>query len=185
MVVTDDVSMLQDFSGAAWLPPAYYAAPKSPETSNSPVVVLRTGGGIDIGVFEATGADIYLELPLPSPPSSLLLNLNVIEHTFGLTKTELAQVLKTTRKTIYNWLAETSTPQKRNLNRIFDLVIVANDWADAGFEVDRVTLHRQVIDGSSVFGLLRDETIDRERILFAGSRLSLSQSPQPLADPFA
>jgi hypothetical protein len=173
-----------DSSGAELCRSAYHAA-FSTEDFERYIVFQGSGGNIVADMsFSATGSIFYLDQL--SPDDRLFEALEKIEHAFGLNKVELAKVCKTTRKTIYNWLRAESEPQKKNFGRIFDLLVVANDWLDAGFPTDRKSLNQPIVDGRSVFDLLCDAKLDRSLIQFAGSRLRLSgASATPIIDPFA
>ena len=92
--------------------------------------------------------------------------VNEISLAFGLTKEESAQIC--------------------NVRRIFDLLVIARAWIGSGFTADRERLHEPVLGNQSVFDLLNKPEIDKERILFAGSRLNmLSPAKDELSDPFA
>lgn len=106
---------------------------------------------------------------------------------FGLTKEELAKVCQVqSRKTLYNWIDGKATPRKSAMSRIFDLLIISQAWMQAGFSSDKVSLHSPILDGVSIFELLSLDVLDKELIIFAGSRLNLSSSIQgSLEDPFA
>lgn len=72
------------------------------------------------------------------------------------------------------------------MSRIFDLLVIARAWISSGFTTDREQLHEPVLGNQSVFDLLSQSEIDKERILFAGSRLNmLSPAKDELSDPFA
>jgi len=122
-----------------------------------------------------------------APQNNLATAVNEICSTFGLTKEELAKVCNIqSRKTLYNWINGEAKPRKSAMNRLFDLLITARAWASSGFTSDRDQIHAPVLEHKSVFDLLSQPKIDRERILFAGSRLNiLFPSKDSLSDPFA
>lgn len=105
---------------------------------------------------------------------------------FSLTKVELADVCKIqSRKTLYNWINEEASPRKSAMKRIFDLLIVAKAWQQSGFHCSRQQLYQPILDGRSIFDLLNQAEINKEVILFAGSRLNLmSQAKNKIQDPF-
>ncbi len=112
--------------------------------------------------------------------------INDICATFSLTKTELSQVCKIqSRKTLYNWIDGTSKPRKSTMSRIFDLSIIAQAWKQSGFTNKSELLNTPILDGLSVLDLLTEEKIDKERILFTGSRLNLSSTQKKFEDPFS
>jgi hypothetical protein len=112
--------------------------------------------------------------------------VNKICSTFSLTKDELSQVCKIkSRKTLYNWIDGTSKPRKSTMGRIFDLLIIAQAWKQSGFTNKSELINTPILDGLSVLELLTDDVLDKELILFAGSRLNLfSGLEKVLQDPF-
>lgn len=121
------------------------------------------------------------------PENKLGTAVSEICMAFGLTKEELAQVCHVqSRKTLYNWINGDAKPRRAAMTRIFDLLVTARAWLDSGYVVDRAQLHEPVLDGHSVFDFLNQQNIDKERILFAGSRLTITSLPRGgLQDPFA
>jgi hypothetical protein len=113
--------------------------------------------------------------------------INEIRLAFDLTKEELAKVCKVkSRKTVYNWIDGTSRPRKEAMSRIFDLILIARAWSNSGFKVNAQTLHKLIIDQQSMFELLQKTNLDKELILFAGSRLAI-EPPEKVSfsSPFA
>lgn len=148
-------------------------------------IVFTEGSGgrlVPETIVVNTGSRVTLERYTPDPLESLL---ERIQSAFGLNKDELAKVCNTTRKTIYNWLGGTSEPQERNRERLFVLDVLADDWAGAGYSTDRVILKQPIVDGRSVFEMLCEDPIDRDLVLFAGSRIALHDRRSPLMDPFS
>lgn len=141
-----------------------------------------SGGTIVPEFFTLSSGSYALVTTVEEDPLRTLIQR--IESTFGMTREELAKACKTTRKTIYNWLNHEAEPQARNRQRLFDLDILARDWADAGYPQRQDQLNRPLIDGRTVMDLLADDTIDRELILFAGSRLAIGDVNAVLKDPF-
>ena len=120
------------------------------------------------------------------PQNKLASAVSEISMAFGLTKEELAQVCKVqSRKTLYNWINGEATPRKSAMSRVFDLLVTARAWRSSGFSADKEQLHEPVFEGQSVLDLLSQPEINKERILFAGSRLNLmSPATKELSDPF-
>jgi len=119
--------------------------------------------------------------------NSLANKVNNICTTFNLTKTELTQVCKVqSRKTLYNWMDGTSTPRKSAMSRIFDLSVIAQAWEQSGFSINNEQVNTPILDDKSILNLLTDEKLDKELILFAGTRLNLSSLPdKKFEDPFS
>ncbi len=113
--------------------------------------------------------------------------VNEICLAFGLTKDEVAQVCNVqSRKTLYNWINGEAKPRKSAMSRIFDLLVISRAWTSSGFTADRERLNEPVLGNQSVFDLLNKLDIDKDRILFAGSRLNmLTPANDEFADPFA
>jgi hypothetical protein len=185
------------------LPPeAYTASGSYAPFSNPPAIILvlnpeerdltqtyalyqGSGGGITSFLsISPSGAKTQIS---PEPKNKLAMAINEICSAFGLTKEALAQVCQVeTRKTLYNWINGETTPRKQTMSRIFNLLITARAWTQAGLTIDQAELEQPVLDNRSVLDLLSQPEIDKERILFAGSRLDLARKDQSiLIDPFA
>jgi transcriptional regulator with XRE-family HTH domain len=185
------------------LPPEAYTASGSYALfSNPPSIILvlnpeeryltqtyalyqGSGGGITSFLsISPSGAKTQIS---PEPRNKLAMAINEISSAFGLTKEALAQVCQVeTRKTLYNWINGETTPRKQTMSRIFDLLITARAWTQAGLTIGQAELEQPVLDNQSVLDLLSQPEIDKERILFAGSRLDLARNDQNiLIDPFA
>lgn len=110
-----------------------------------------------------------------------------IRSVFGLTKKEFASVCQIkSRKTLYNWIDGVSVPRKKTMGRMFDLRIISEAWVQSALSIDKESLHQPVLDGVSIYELLMKDILDKELILFAGSRLNMpSMSNNKLKDPFA
>ncbi len=119
--------------------------------------------------------------------NKLATTVQTIGSVFCLTKDELAQVCHVqSRKTLYNWIDGKANPRKTAMYRIFDLYTIAQAWKQAGFISDKVALHRPILDQLSLFDLLVRDSLDKELVLFAGSRLTLSSpTSNKIEDPFA
>lgn len=113
--------------------------------------------------------------------------LSNISSTFNLTKDELAHICHVqSRKTLYNWIDGKATPRKSAMSRVFDLYIIAQAWKQSGFSRDKISLRRPMIGEQSLYDLLSRDSLDKELILFVGSRLHLTSSLQEtIPDPFA
>jgi len=113
--------------------------------------------------------------------------VSYIRTTFGLTKEELTQVFHIqSRKTLYNWINGESNPRKPAMKRIFDLLIAAKAWKHSGFSSDREQLRQAVLDGQNLFDILNQEIVDKELILFIGSRLNImSPTKSAISNPFS
>ena len=142
-----------------------------------------SGGALHRDLFvDATSSLVVLDYENPNPLRSVL---ERIQRTFGLGITDAAKIVCTTRKTVYNWLDGSSEPQRNNLERLFQLDVLAGDWVDAGYTMERAAIRQPIVDGRSVLDLLTEEPLDPELLLFAGSRLSMATSKTTLPSPFA
>ncbi|WP_412758187.1 helix-turn-helix domain-containing protein [Legionella bozemanae] len=112
--------------------------------------------------------------------------LDFLTSCFNLTKEELASICKISRKTIYNWIDGFSEPRKAALERLFDLLMVAKAWKLNLLPNDSKMLRTPVLNGKSVLDLLKEDELNNEQILFAGSRLVLLSpfDSAELKDPF-
>lgn len=122
-----------------------------------------------------------------APKNNFAQVIDGIVNAFGLQKDELTQVCKIqSRKTLYNWINGDSKPRASAMNRMYDLLLLAKNWRNAGFSSSREDIHLPVVDGQSVFDLLGAEKLDKELILFAGSRIGFRTNPEArITDPFA
>ena len=180
---------------------AYTASGSSTPYVNPPAIhrVLTEGDVLRqrFALYQGSGGEVAsLLITTPSgastqihaePQNKLASAVNEISTTFGLTKEELARVCGVqSRKTLYNWINGEAKPRKSAMSRVYDLLMTARAWRSSGFTADKGQLHEPVLDGQSVFTLLSQPIIDKQRILFAGSRLNLiSPAASELSDPFA
>ena len=179
----EDILMLMDSQNASGHQQAAVHAPLPKHWCEGLTVGEGSGGQVVPEIIAAsTGSFVTIDWKQHDPLEALL---GRVESAFGITRGQLAQACKTTRKTVYNWIDGTSEPQAKNRERLFTLDVLATDWADAGYTTDRSLLQQPVIDGRSVFELLCDDSIDSELVLFAGSRIAMHRDPVVLADPFS
>ncbi len=183
-----------DLPFEAYTPSGSYAPFSTPPAF---VLVLERGPTQTFALYQGSGGGVASFLTMspsgaktqisPEPKNKLALAIEEISSAFALTKEALAQVcLVETRKTLYNWINGETTPRKPAMNRIFDLLITARAWTQAGLTINQAELEQPVLENQSVLDLLRQPEIDKERILFAGSRLDLARNDQRiLTDPFA
>lgn len=149
--------------------------------------ILYQGTGGSIASFTdivASGASTKI---IPNSQNNLASAVNEICRSFGITKDELTQICNIqSRKTLYNWINGESTPRKSAMNKMFDLLLTARAWSSSGFAIDRAKLFHPVVNNESVFEMLKSEKIDRDLIMFAGTRLHYApQQFESLVDPFA
>lgn len=184
----DNSHTLINFSNIdTFSPPAIHKSLTKEEMSERLGLYRGSGGNLSVifstsqtGKYNLKEQDQDCELHNP-----LNLALDKIRTVFSLNYDELGQVLLKTRKTIYNWLEGSISPHKGNLSRLFYLLTVAEDWEKAGFKVTSKSLHTPILGNQSVFSMLIEPVIDRDKILFSGSRLSLLSEKKSLKDPFA
>ena len=144
-----------------------------------------SGGEITTSLnFTLSGGsiDIYKE-----PQSNLKIAIDSICISFGLNIRELSEILSVkSRKSIYNWIKGETQPRKSTAKKIYDLLLISNSWKNSGFSADRELLHQPVADGKSVFDLLSEKQLNKELIIFSGSRLhAVLSKGKSLSDPFA
>jgi len=180
---------------------AYYASGEFNHCGNPPAIHLvfpkdeehklvfslyQGSGGEVASLLSSTPSGANTQVRI-APQNKLATAVHEICLAFGLTKDELAQVCQVqSRKTLYNWINGDTRPRKLTMNRVFDLLITARAWLGSGFAADREQLREPVLGNQSLFDLLNQLEIDKERILFAGSRLNLrSPEKEEISDPFA
>ena len=158
----------------------------SKEENEQRFALYQGSGGVASSLLSGTpsGANTHVSR---AAPNKLAASVSEIRAAFGLTKKELATVCKVqSRKTLYNWINGETTPRKSAMSRIFDLLITARALTNSGISIDQEQLHRPVVDEQSVFDLLNKLEINKDLILFAGSRLNtFSPAKDELLDPFA
>ena len=99
-------------------------------------------------------------------------HLENIKSAFSLTNDDLAKIIGVARKTLHNWkTGKIGNSEKRQ--RVFELFILATDWNKIGFSKNKHDLNQPIVHGKSVVDLLSEENLNREKILFAGSRIAL------------
>lgn len=182
---TDTCYASGSFNGCAY-PPAIHLVLSEGDALRQNFALYRGSGGEVASLLFSTPSGASTKVHAESQ-NKLASAVNEICLAFGLTKEELAQVCKVqSRKTLYNWINGEAKPRKSAMSRVFDLLVTARAWRSSGFSADREKLHEPILGDQSVFYLLSQTEIDKERVLFAGSRLSLtSPVKNDLSDPFA
>lgn len=167
-------------------PPAIHLVLPEGEGLKRAFSLYQGSGGVVASLLSMTPSGANTQVHA-APQNKLATAVNEICLAFGLTKEELARVCKVqSRKTLYNWINGEAKPRKSAMSRIFDLLVIARAWLSSGFTADQGQLHEPVLGNQSVFDLLSQPKIDKERILFAGSRLNMSSpTKNELSDPFA
>ncbi len=114
--------------------------------------------------------------------------LEQIRRTFGVNHSELAVVCGLSRKALYDW-KKGSRPRKKSIERIAQLQRAALDWRRSGFsEPGPTLLQMPMVQGLSLYDLLKAESLDLEAIHFAGARMALRENADQrdsMSDPFA
>lgn len=88
-----------------------------------------------------------------------------IEKTFGLNRSQLASVLKTTRKTIYDWGKGSELTKQEIITRLFELSEIARSITDDGMgSYIGKNIRRPVIGRVSLLDLLSADEFDSEEI---------------------
>lgn len=148
-----------------------------------PGVLKGSGGTATVSYSQSpSGAKVSFVI---SKGNSLAVAIETISATFGLTKEQLADIVGSTRKSIYNWIDGSAAPRTATLNRIHELQLTANEWAKSGLPKPTELLNTPVLEGKTLLELLRNGA-NQNTLLFAGTRLSLQHQPaRSLADPFA
>ena len=167
-------------------PPAIHLVLLEGEGFKQAFSLYQGSGGVVASLLSITPSGANTQVQAVSQ-NKLATAVNEICLVFGLTKEELAQVCNIqSRKTLYNWINGEAKPRKSAMSRIFDLLVISRAWTSSGFTADREQLHEPALGNQSVFDLLNKPDIDKDRILFAGSRLNtLSPAKDELSDPFA
>lgn len=125
---------------------------------------------------DPTSLSIIIENSATKEPSykntnGVVSQLDFIKSTFGLYDKDFAQACDVTRGTLVNWKANNSIPRDKSRARVFELYTIAKDWQEQSFANDRTLIATPVIGDDSVLNLLQAESLDKQKILFAGRRL--------------
>lgn len=190
-ITADAINEAVYFSGASLLatnPSALHRFMSTAELSDLQSVFYRGSGGSASSLIGVTPSGTLMHVAAAiDHQNGISRAIANLAATFQLTKEELAHVLGVqSRKTLYNWINGSATPRKSTQDRLYELVSVASAWEHLGISVGRAQLHESIVDGESVIGLLEKPVVERDLILFAGSRLSMTSTHAPrLSDPFA
>ncbi|MDE0488214.1 MAG: helix-turn-helix transcriptional regulator [Gammaproteobacteria bacterium] len=166
-------------------PPAYHIPYVQEEIERTYSLYRGSGSTVaSILIVSFSGANTQV---IQNSQNKFATAVNEICSAFGLTMEELAQVCHIqSRKTLYNWIKGEASPRKSTMRRMFDLLTVAQAWKHAGFSGDKALLHQPVIGDENLFDILNRQKIDKELVLFVGSRLNLlSPTKGNISDPFA
>ncbi|MFA5959075.1 MAG: hypothetical protein WC785_00985 [Tatlockia sp.] len=165
----------------------FFAVPEDKANENCVNLYVATGGELSSFFSTSISGGSNLLPKIEDSGSQLQHIINYITSCFTLTKDELAAISKIqSRKTLYNWADGTSKPRTLTIERLFDLFMIAKAWKQANLPSDYESLHYPIFKGVSIFDMLKSSSLDKEKILFAGSRIMLTRSNRtPLKDPFA
>ena len=97
--------------------------------------------------------------------------LSTIKEYLALSDEELANIIGVSRKTLYNWEKQGINKDK-DRQRIFELSAIAEDWKYNQLPTDKEKLSKPILGSTSVMQLLMSTELDREKIVFAGRRLT-------------
>lgn len=98
---------------------------------------------------------------------------NELKECFKLNTKELNSVLSIKNKDKYIGWYGIFCPEKMRRLRAFHLSMLCVDWEYYNLEIDRKQLKKEVLNGQSIFKMLHEDPINKEKILFAGARLNL------------
>jgi DNA-binding transcriptional regulator YiaG len=109
-----------------------------------------------------------------------------IQGTFNLSVEETDTICGVTRKTLYNW-KDGDSPRKSKFKRLIDVAFIADYWKSSSLSSDRALLEQPFYKNRSIMELLADKHLDKDTILFVGSRMQLDSinDAAPIEDPFA
>ena len=87
-----------------------------------------------------------------------------IQQTLSLTRSDLADVLKVSRPTVYKWLRNEAAPHTQNLVRIGNVFLAAKRWQLFSDERLRGHVRAPIIQGRSIVDMLASDTIDAKEL---------------------
>ena len=119
-----------------------------------------------------------------SSPTGFESVLAKIRATFNLKPVELARACKApSYEVLMDWAAAGAIPLEEVSHRVFILWVLVEDWTERGFVFDREEMCKPLVDEQSVLDMLTEENLNREKIMFAGSRQTVMLSPLRRIEP--
>lgn len=119
--------------------------------------------------------------PVPSDravglnPSVIIETINNVSSIFRLSKDQVAQALGVARSTIYTWKKKTAKPRPQAIKRLIQLNIAAANWEQAGYADPYPYLEQPVVQGRTLFEILKSDPLDQELIAYVGKRITNQQ----------
>lgn len=99
-------------------------------------------------------------------------NVEFIKTVFSLNNDELATALGVTRKTLLSWRKEDSSPKKAQSLKLFNLYVLAKNWKENNYSTHKSDFDLPILNGKSIKSMIAEDSLDVDKILFAGNRLS-------------
>lgn len=118
------------------------------------LIAIACSGSGSLGPLKSTEAPEIGGQSLPRDPEEAL---TLIQSTFGLSITGLANVLRVERPTIYAWLRAQSTPTEPNRTRIERVANLAAYWLSRSGGAPLKELRAKVLNDKSLLDLLLEE----------------------------
>lgn len=97
--------------------------------------------------------------------------ISIIRDIFDIKNEELSETIGISRKTLHNW-EKFGIKKEKDRQRVFELSVIAEDWKFNKLPTNKEALSKPIVGSLSVIDMLKDEKLDREKIIFAGRRLS-------------
>lgn len=110
-----------------------------------------------------------VENSLPSWTESVTVREQIagIKGAFGISVTDLGDILKITRQTVYDWMREERQIQSENNERLNTVHFIAKQWNAMSSLPAKKVLRQNLEDGKSILDLLKEDDIQTERIVNA------------------
>jgi transcriptional regulator with XRE-family HTH domain len=152
-------------------------------------LLVGTGGSITIEMLDIkplTGSGIVFRFPSSckrrQSQAPFLLpqeQLSGIRRYLSLSISDLAEVLRVERPTVYSWLKGEATPRSGNTDRIGAIYSLAREWRLMSSEPIRGMLNTRYGADTTLLALLSEETIDETatRRLLVKLREALDRVP--------
>lgn len=105
--------------------------------------------------------------PLPGTeytPHELKDILAKIQAAFGVSTSDLAEILRVQRQTIYAWNREENSPNEHSIARLQELDRKADDWNKLSAYPAKPAMKVKLQDEKSLFELLTDDSMDHHKI---------------------
>jgi len=171
------VTDLLTSNGTSWAVPHY--AYESSDNSSVSTIPVYTSSNLKNVTLRRIGLRSAVEVE----PATLITEdqITLIRSALSLRVTELAEVMNVQRPTIYGWLEGNFSPQPDKKARISVLFEIAKKWRSLNTAPLGKLLRESMFEGKSILDLLKDERLDKRKIIqcLEATNASAKKTSQP------